>query len=621
MKLNWLFHFVLATAGFAAIAAPAVIDNPYGVCAHVSRGGELPIASLEFARMHEAGINWVRTDFDWSGVEPKKGEWKFGHLDTLMSLAAKDGINILPILDYDVSWARPAWKNLEPWGEYIRRTVSLYSKQLRYWEVWNEQNHEGFWKDTVSGANYVPLLKRSYEEIKKIDPGLTVLYGGTAGVPLSYIEDSYKAGAGKYFDVMNIHPYNWQSVPEMMIPQIEGLQALMKKYGLENKPLWITEVGWSTAKPRVFFNGMLPEICRRAGIDPAASSVALVCDPGMGYPGTQSCDPAQNFAGFKSTATVTLGALKNIDAKQYPLLLPCLGEEFPAAYLEDLRNYVKRGGTLLLPGGLPFYYDLQLDGKGGVKKVQVNDTYMKRFHLGWDAWWTKDGVPTRATWQKLASGFEGLAKPKFKATGRFLHDRNLQKGDRFIPIIEAGADTYTGAVAALYRFDSDLKGNIIVSTLPSINETVTEERQAEFLPRTYLIALSHGVQRIFWYNFRSSEREPDEREDHFGIVRKDLSPKPGFIAYRTLTRLCPSGSTVPTLRTDGAFYLSGWTRPDGVNVWALWALTPQKATLRIGGTVTEAWNHLGETVAIPSGNCTVGPGILYLVGPDSVAAR
>lgn len=621
MKWKWMFQCALATAGFTAIAAPAVIDNPYGVCAHVSRGGELPIASQEFIRMQEAGINWVRTDFDWSGVEPKQGEWKFGHLDTLVPLAAKDKINILPILDYDVDWARPAWKNLEPWSEYIRRTVSRYSKQLRYWEVWNEQNHERFWKDTVSGTNYVPLLKRSYEEIKKIDPNLTVLYGGTAGVPLSYIEDSYKAGAGKYFDVMNVHPYNWQSIPEAMIPQLEALQALMKKYGLENKPLWITEVGWSTAKQRISFNGMLPEICRNAGIDPAVSTAALVRDPDMGYPGTQNVDPAQNFAGFKGTAFITLAQLKNLDVKQYPLLLPTLGEEFPAAYLGDLLDYVRRGGTLLLPAGLPFYYDLQLDGKGGVNKVQVNDTYLKRFRLGWDAWWTKEGVPKKETWQKLTPGFEKQAKPKFKAAGRFLHDRNLQPGDRFIPIIEAGTDNYKGVVTALYRFDSDLKGNIIVSTLPTTSETITEERQAEFLPRTYLIALSHGVRRIFWYNFRSGEWEPDEREAHFGIVRKDLSPKPGFIAYRTLTRLCPSGSTVPTFETSGAFYLSGWTRPDGVKVWALWALSPRQATLQVGGTITEARNHLGETVAVPSGSCTVGPGVLYLVGPDSVSIR
>lgn len=125
----------------------------------------------------------------------------------LIPLAKQANVSILPILDYDVPWATPAWRHPDAWGGYVRRIVSRYAKDLRYWEVWNEQNGSGFWRDRPSGANYVPLLKRAYEEIKKIDPELTVLYGGTAGVPLGYIEDSLKAGAGAYFDVMNIHPY------------------------------------------------------------------------------------------------------------------------------------------------------------------------------------------------------------------------------------------------------------------------------------------------------------------------------------------------------------------------------------------------------------------------------
>ncbi len=621
MKFKWMLSTLLSAAGLSLAAAPAVIDNPYGVCAHVSRGGELPIAAQEFARMNEAGINWVRTDYDWSGQEKKQGQWSFDHLDKLMKIANDNKINILPILDYDVSWARPAWKNLEPWSEYVRQNITRYQKDIPFWEVWNEQNHQGFWRDTPSGTNYVPLLKRSYEEIKKINPKLTVLYGGTAGVPLSYIEDSYKAGAGKYFDIMNIHPYNWQGVPEMMIPQIEGLQALMKKYNLDRKPIWITEVGWSTAKQRTFFNGMLPKICNRIGIDPAKSSVALVCDPAMGFPGTQNFDPASNLAEFKGSQFITLKELKNLDVKKFPLLLPAVGEDFPAAYLGDVQDYVKRGGTLLLPAGLPFYYDLRLNGKGGVEKVQVNAQHMKRFHIGWDAWWTEKGVPKEETYQKGAPGFEDFAIPKLKASGRFLHTRNLKQGDQFIPIVEAGTDGYKSAVAGIYKLNSDMKGNVIISTLAATNESISEARQAEFLPRTYLIALSHGVDRIFWYNFRSAEWDPAEREAHFGIVRKDLSPKPSFIAYRTLTRLCPTGSTVPSFLSSDGTNLSSWTRPDGSKVWAIWAMSQKKVELRVKGKINEAWTHLGEKATVTAGTCTIDSGILYLVGPEAISIR
>ena len=66
-------------------AADKIEHNPYGVCAHVSRG-ELEIAPQEFKRMHEADITWVRTDFDWGGVETKQGSWNFDRLDKISSM-------------------------------------------------------------------------------------------------------------------------------------------------------------------------------------------------------------------------------------------------------------------------------------------------------------------------------------------------------------------------------------------------------------------------------------------------------------------------------------------------------------------------------------------------------
>ena len=309
--------------------------------------------------------------------------------------------------------------------------MSRYAKDLRYWEVWNEQNGSGFWRDRPSGANYVPLLKRAYDEIKKIDPELTVLYGGTAGVPLGYIEDSLKAGAGAYFDVMNIHPYHWQGVPELMIAEFRDLGALMKKYGVGDKPLWITEVGWSTALPPVFYREVLPAAFRRAGIDPAKTTAAAVCDMEKGFSGAAHLNQSGNLAMFRQVDEIGLDRLRGLSVERYPVLVPTGGEEFPAEYIPALVDYVKRGGTLLLPSGLPFYYDLRSDGG----KVQVNDKYLKQFHIGWDAWWTKEGVPEKESYQKPAPEFDGAFKIDFKPSARFLHDRNLRPGDEFIPII------------------------------------------------------------------------------------------------------------------------------------------------------------------------------------------
>ena len=152
MKKTWSC-LAAAAAGLSLSAAPAVIQDPDGVCAHVSRG------------------------------------WNYSHLDRVIELAKKEKINVLPILDYDVPWATPAWKHLDLWSGYVRNLVNRYPL-LRYWEVWNEQNSPSFWHDASSGENYAKLLERTYREIKAINPEITVLYGGTAGVPLPFIEAS-----------------------------------------------------------------------------------------------------------------------------------------------------------------------------------------------------------------------------------------------------------------------------------------------------------------------------------------------------------------------------------------------------------------------------------------------
>jgi hypothetical protein len=39
---------------------------------------------------------------------------------------------------------------------------------------------------------------------------------------------------------------------------------------------------------------------------------------------------------------------------------------------------------------------------------------------------------------------------------------------------------------------------------------------------------------LFWYSARDAGTDPNDREDHFGLVRRDFSPKAAFAAYRSL---------------------------------------------------------------------------------------
>ena len=237
--LTWSLGLVLAA--FAA-------SNPYGSCAHVTRG-EPPDRTCEMLRA--AGLGWVRSDFDWSALERKPGEWNFAKFDEVVAQCEARGIQLLPILGYSTGWANPTHEHLDQWGAYVRKVVTHYGKRLPVLEVWNEENISGFWKNP-NPTNYLAVLKRAYEAVKAESGDLRVAFGGTAGVPFAFIEEVYKLGGAKYFDIMNIHPYTHPRRPEgEMDVQIEKLRTIMKKYGDEKKPIWITEVGWPTHQVRV----------------------------------------------------------------------------------------------------------------------------------------------------------------------------------------------------------------------------------------------------------------------------------------------------------------------------------------------------------------------------------
>ena len=75
----------------------------------------------------------------------------------------------------------------------------------------------------------------------------------------------------------------------------------------------------------------------------------------------------------------------------------------------------------------------------------------------------------------------------------FFHDGNLEPGDRFYPLLWGCRGKFRGAVGAIYRLNSSLKGNIIVLGNVTASDTVTETLQAQLLPRTFLIGMGAGV--------------------------------------------------------------------------------------------------------------------------------
>lgn len=629
--------FWLLCVGFVATVGGAVggvdVDSPYGICAHVSRTwwGDHQTAEQQFALMRQAGIGWARTDFDWSGLLRRQGgPWDFSLLDRTVQMAEDGGITILPILAYDVPWASPAYKHLDLWREYVRRTVGHFKGRLRYWEVWNEPDLEQFWKDTPNPANYTLLLKAAYEEIKAVDPDAVVLLGGLSGIPMGFIEGIYQAGGGAYFDVMNVHPYRYPQIPESpsLSEDLRQLRDLMAEHGDADKPVWITEIGWPTHQNDT---ALLADIVR-AGLktlspNRTAWTLAVLDDPGyvVRVPISDRGLSAM-LPGGGRIERLTLEQMNRLTPQRHHALLMPLDEGFPRDVFDTIEAYVRDGGTVIFGHGVPLYYTRYVDSAGRWRQDDADPSYRRRLRIGWEAWWTRPGVPQSADMLLVpdAYGQQIRLAERVPAATRFLTDALLAPGDRFIPLLQAGQGDYTGTVAAVFDLAGDGKGAVIVSALQGDYRGVLEDQQALMLARAYLIALHSGVERMFWYNLRARENDPHYNEDHFGIVHRDLSPKPAYRAMQALNQVRPPGSVpLDGDRQNGTLYVPGWKRPDGRRAWAVWTIgTPGQATMTIDGDILEAIDYSGRKVdlAKTSGTLTmpISQEPVYLVGPDRV---
>jgi beta-xylosidase len=105
------------------------------------------------------------------------------------------------------------------------------------------------------------------------------------------------------------------------------------------------------------------------------------------------------------------------------------------------------------------------------------------------------------------------------------------------------------------------------STIPRI---VSESRAAEYLVVMLTCALStpHAT-RFFWYNFRDVGVNPEEKEDMFGLIHADYTPKPGYLAYRTFIAKMNQASFVGK-SDQGGVCINKFSRA-GRNVWVAWA--------------------------------------------------
>ena len=236
---------------------------------------------LDAAKAANASI--ARVDVGWSALEESgKGKWSsyhLGRLDKVVAKAEARGVKLLLTLTTTPCWASTAPESLkqgcsgqwwtrdiedyapadpQDYADALGYLVDRYGTRVAGWELWNEPNSDDFWKSSSPVSDYADLVKAAYRAAKAADARVPIVAGSLMHADYEWTESLYKQGIKGHFDAFSIHPYSEDKSPlsrnggYTKVSFAEGVPAVrevMLRYG-DDKPLWLTEFGWSTTRVR-----------------------------------------------------------------------------------------------------------------------------------------------------------------------------------------------------------------------------------------------------------------------------------------------------------------------------------------------------------------------------------
>jgi hypothetical protein len=105
---------------------------------------------------------------------------------------------------------------------------------------------EVFWSDRPFAKDYVALLRAARIAIKHADPGAKIVLAGLPNKSWTALSQMYAKGLHGQFDIASFHPFT-QTVAGVRAILERGRKVMARNRDAA-KPIWITELSWTSAK-------------------------------------------------------------------------------------------------------------------------------------------------------------------------------------------------------------------------------------------------------------------------------------------------------------------------------------------------------------------------------------
>jgi Glycosyl hydrolase catalytic core len=236
----------------------------YGPCTASSPYGFTTIHSdaqlvAEYRQLH---VCWLRYQLPEDAVEIAPQVYDWHQLDAVVAAMNVAGVHLdFPLECFRSSgyacFTHPYEPSSTEMAAFAGQLAMRYDGKhghgiIDAFEIGNEEY------DFYPPSSYGPILQAGYQAIKAVYPQALVGMYGTFSSSLvqthNLFTTLFAAGYGQYMDFMNLHYYNGGADPAQTRgdhPSFDlrwqTMQAIAARYGFAGKPIWVTEVGWTTS--------------------------------------------------------------------------------------------------------------------------------------------------------------------------------------------------------------------------------------------------------------------------------------------------------------------------------------------------------------------------------------
>jgi hypothetical protein len=227
------------------------------------------------------GADVARVVLSWIDVERREGVLRWHRYDQLHQRFAAEGMRPLWVLADAPCWARdvsaercreqgpiahpPAPEHYDEFALFAARVAERYPDAVAI-EAWNEPNLWMFWKPRPEPEQAALLTAWANLGVDSVDPSMPLLLGGLAPslVPVpgeqvtykSFLRTAYAAVGTGHWDGVAIHPFpSFQRSTHYLreiVAHLRRVRKALRAGGAAGTPIWVTEVGLSTAGLRPY---------------------------------------------------------------------------------------------------------------------------------------------------------------------------------------------------------------------------------------------------------------------------------------------------------------------------------------------------------------------------------